>query len=172
MRLTPASKLKELRHWLNLSIDERESAGLPMTQELIAKHLNVSLTVVKYHAKRMKHSNEVKEAISASYDSKDWLTKRSKEVDVALLEACAKGNPQALRIYYMLTDRLNDDQGVNLHINANLIARAIFQAKRELARSGDVAESQGVDEVPVELSILPDNLHLPSGQDTTEDYPF
>jgi len=81
-------------------IIEQWASGQFKTQAELAKFLSVTTAYVSNVLIGAEGRTPQKKANGDYFDSK------SKDVDTALVKACEKGNAQALRTYYQLTQRL------------------------------------------------------------------
>jgi len=81
-------------------IIEQWASGQFKTQAELAKFLSVTTAYVSNVLIGAEGRTPQKKANGHYFDSK------SKDVDTALVKACEKGNAQALRTYYQLTQRL------------------------------------------------------------------
>jgi hypothetical protein len=187
-RISEEQKAKVLEYvWL--SPMERMRQGMPITLGDIAKVSGVSITAVKSLVKsnpsfiQLNRDEQIKEANHKrkikiqykrevrtdeddpeNYDSFKFLNSRSKVADKALLDACEKGNANALRTFYQLTRKLEDKVEVNHKFDGSFITRAILQAEREL---NGRTEDNRMGEVQEKSTLLRQELCLPSGQDKT-----
>lgn len=92
--------------------------------------------------------------IEDNYDSEVYLDGKTHKVDAALLEACKKGSPGALKIYYQLMNRLVEktEQEVKLGLSADELARRNLAAERELESGRETGYR--VEEVSEKPSLL------------------
>ena len=100
-------------------IIEQWATGQFKTQAELAKFLSVTTAYV---------SNVLIEAEGRTPPKKtngDYFDSKSKDVDTALVKACEKGNAQALRTYYQLTQRLIEkrEDTVRVEYSSGEIAR-------------------------------------------------
>jgi hypothetical protein len=103
---------------------------------------------------------EAKVEADPNYDPEGELFKNYQKVDKALMKACERGSPGALKIFYQLTNRLVEKtENTNLDLTADDITRRQLEAERRLRELG-----YRVEDVPDEPTLLPEDVRSSTGQ--------
>lgn len=99
------------------------------------------------------------------YDSINYLLQSLQSADEALLRSCLSGNAAAQKVLRQILGQLAEKDGGNgeTGFSASDIARIDQQARRELKAEGYTVK--GMEEVPSEQSLLPQEIWQDKGQD-------
>ena len=108
---------------------------------------------------------EIRTVPIEEYDPDAYLANSAKTVDAALIRACERGSPGALKAYYQITNRLVEkSENINLDISGDELTRRNLEAARRLRELG-----YGVEDVPTESPLLLKDVRSSSGQVTQGD---
>jgi hypothetical protein len=96
------------------------------------------------------------------YDPDEAFFKNYKRIDAALMKACERGSPGALKIFYQLAGRLIErSENLNIDLTADDIFNIRQRARRELKEDGFLG--WGTGEVPDKPVILPEKIWEDTG---------
>jgi len=99
------------------------------------------------------------------YDPDSYLANSAKVVDAALIRACERGSPGALKAYYQITNRLVEkSENINIDISGDELTRRNLEAERRLRDMG-----YGVEDVQEKPPLLPEDVLSSPGQGTQGD---
>jgi hypothetical protein len=109
---------------------------------------------------RWKKEWEVVSEPDEDYDPENYLNVSAGKVDKALIRACERGSPGALKTYYQITNRLVEkSENINIDLTADDITKRQLEAERRLRELG-----YRVEDVPDEPTLLPEDVRSSTGQ--------
>lgn len=154
---------QQAREWFGLTPQERCDQKLPFNEQELAELLGIKKVKTirdwRVEWKKLEQAKQEPNGAIPSYDSVEWLTGRTSQMDEALTKACQMGNAQALKLYYQITNRLieKSEQKVQLELNADEIATQYIENRKWLREHGYLAEN-GMGQVLPEPALLPENI--------------
>jgi len=97
------------------------------------------------------------------YDPDSYLANSAKVVDAALIRACERGSPGALKAYYQITNRLVEkSENINIDITADDLARTEANARQ---RNADEGYALGEGTEPGQLPVFSPEVRENKGRD-------
>jgi len=97
------------------------------------------------------------------YDPDSYLANSAKVVDAALIRACERGSPGALKAYYQITNRLVEkSENINIDITADDLARTEANARQ---RNADEGYALGEGTEPRQLPVFSPEVRENKGRD-------
>jgi len=109
-----------------------------------------------------KYILEAQQTTPEDYDPDAYLANSAKTVDAALIRACERGSPGALKAYYQITNRLVEkSENINIDLSGDDIFAIREKANRELREGGFLG--RGAGEVPDKPVILPSEIREDTG---------
>ena len=106
--------------------------------------------------------NKNKRVTDETYDSIQYLKGRTRQMDIALISSALGGNAHNQKLFRQLIEQLVEKQEVTHKIDGSFFARAAREAEAELRADKSM---EGILENKKELSLLPPELCLHSGQE-------
>jgi len=146
----------EAMAWFHTPKNERS----PRTMTELAKKLGIKHVKTLHRMKDKLDDNGAEE-----YDPDTYLADSAKVVDAALIKACERGSPGALKAYYQITNRLVEkSENINIDISGDELTRRNLEAERRLRDMG-----YGVEDVQEKPPLLPEDVLSSPGQGTQGD---
>jgi len=97
------------------------------------------------------------------YDPDSYLANSAKVVDAALIRACERGSPGALKAYYQITNRLVEkSENINIELTADDLARTEANARQ---RNADEGYALGEGTEPRQLPVFSPEVRENKGRD-------